>query len=161
MNIGTTTERVAELLLSHKGLKVITNNVNIVNIFSHSDDAKVWLAGGKVRKADSAVIGEDPTYFIRQFKVDYAVVGVAAIGNDGLLMDFDRREVIVSRAIFESCRKLILVADDTKFERSAPMVISNISEVDILVTNNLPSPEIIEICNANNIEIVLAKDELQ
>jgi hypothetical protein len=30
-----------------------------------------------------------------------------------------------------------------------------------LVTNNLPSPEIIEICNANNIEIVLAKDELQ
>ena len=161
LNIGTTTERVAELLLAHKGLKVITNNVNIVNIFSHSDDAKVWLAGGKVRKADSAVIGEDPTYFIRQFKVDYAVVGVAAIGNDGLLMDFDRREVIVSRAIFESCRKLILVADDTKFERSAPMVISNISEVDILVTNNLPSPEIIEICNANNIEIVLAKDELQ
>jgi DeoR family glycerol-3-phosphate regulon repressor len=76
-------------------------------------------------------------------------------------MDFDRREVIVSRAIFESCRKLILVADDTKFERSAPMVISNISEVDILVTNNQPSPEIIEICNANNIEIVLAKDELQ
>ena len=161
LNIGTTKERVAELLLSHKGLKVITNNVNIVNIFSHSDDAKVWLAGGKVRKADSAVIGEDPTYFIRQFKVDYAVVGVAAIGNDGLLMDFDRREVIVSRAIFESCRKLILVADDTKFERSAPMVISNISEVDILVTNNLPSPEIIEICNANNIKIVLAKDELQ
>ena len=79
---------------------------------------------------------------------------------DGLLMDFDRREVIVSRAIFESCRKLILVADDTKFERNAPMVISNISEVDILVTNNLPSPEIIEICNANNIEIVIAKDKL-
>ena len=161
LNIGTTTERVAESLLYHKGLKVVTNNVNIVNIFAHSDDAKVWLAGGKVRKADKAVIGEDPTYFIKQFKVDYAVVGVSAIGNDGLLMDFDRREVIVSRAIFESCRKLILVADDTKFERSAPMVISNISEVDILVTNKLPSPEIIEICHANNIEIVLAKDSLQ
>ena len=106
-------KKTAELLLAHKGLKVITNNVNIVNIFSHSDDAKVWLAGGKVRKADSAVIGEDPTYFIRQFKVDYAVVGVAAIGNDGLLMDFDRSEGIVSRAIFQRCLKLILVADDT------------------------------------------------
>ena len=61
LNIGTTTERVAESLLYHKGLKVVTNNVNIVNIFAHSDDAKVWLAGGKVRKADKAVIGEDPT----------------------------------------------------------------------------------------------------
>ncbi|MGY9053820.1 MAG: DeoR/GlpR family DNA-binding transcription regulator, partial [Rhodobacterales bacterium] len=94
LNIGTTTERVAESLLSHQGLKIITNNINIVSIFAHSDDAKVWLAGGKVRKSDSAVVGEDPTYFIKQFKVDYAVVGVSAIVNDGLLMGFDLRERI-------------------------------------------------------------------
>ena len=158
LNIGTTTEKVAESLLYHHGLKVVTNNINIVNIFAHSDDAKVWLAGGKVRKADSAVIGEDPTYFIKQFKVDYAVIGVSAIDNDGLLMDFDRREVIVTRAIFESSRKLILVADDIKFERTAPMVIGNIAEIDILVTNNQPSPEIVDICNTNNIEIVVARE---
>ena len=158
LNIGTTTEKVAESLLSHHGLKVITNNINIVNIFAHSVDAKVWLAGGKVRKSDSAVIGEDPTYFIKQFKVDFAVIGVSAIDNDGLLMDFDRREVIVTRAIFESSRKLILVADDIKFERTAPMVIGNISEIDILVTNNLPSQEIIDICVTNNIEIVVAEE---
>jgi len=158
LNIGTTTEKVAESLLYHHGLKVVTNNINIVNIFAHSDDAKVWLAGGKVRKSDSAVIGEDPTYFIKQFKVDYAVIGVSAIDNDGLLMDFDRREVIVTRAIFESSRKLILVADDIKFERTAPMVIGNIAEIDILVTNNQPSPEIVDICNTNNIEIVVARE---
>jgi len=155
LNIGTTTERVAESLLSHQGLKIITNNINIVSIFAHSNDAKVWLAGGKVRKSDSAVVGEDPTYFIKQFKVDYAVVGVSAIDNDGLLMDFDQREVMVSRAIFERSRKLILVADDIKFERTAPMVIGNISEIDILVTNNQPSPEITNICNENNIEIIV------
>ena len=155
LNIGTTTERVAESLLSHQGLKIITNNINIVSIFAHSDDAKVWLAGGKVRKSDSAVVGEDPTYFIKQFKVDYAVVGVSAIDNDGLLMDFDQREVMVSRAIFECSRKLILVADDIKFQRTAPMVIGNISEIDILVTNHLPSPEIINICNENNVEVII------
>ena len=57
INIGTTTEQVAESLLSHQGLKVITNNINIVNIFSQSNDAEVWLAGGRVRSLDSAVIG--------------------------------------------------------------------------------------------------------
>jgi DeoR family glycerol-3-phosphate regulon repressor len=156
LNIGTTTEKVAESLLSHQGLKVVTNNINIVQIFAHSDDAKVWLAGGKVRKSDSAVIGESTADFIKQFKVDYAVVGVSAIDNDGLLMDFDQREVMVSRAIFECSRKLILVADDIKFERTAPMVIGNISEIDILVTNIQPSPEIINLCNTNNIEIIVA-----
>jgi len=71
------------------------------------------------------------------------------------LMDFDSEEVIVSKAIFENCRKLILVADNLKFERTAPMLIGNISEIDILVTNIQPSPEIIKICNKNNVEIIV------
>ena len=156
INIGTTTEQVAQSLLSHQGLKVITNNINIVNIFSQSNDAEVWLAGGKVRNSDCAVIGKNTADFIRQFKLDYAVVGVSAIDNDGSLMDFDYEEVLVSKAIFEHCRKLILVADNFKFDRTAPMLIGNISEIDILVTNIQPSPEIINICNNNNVEIIVA-----
>ena len=155
INIGTTTEQVAKSLLSHKGLKVVTNNINIVQIFAQSNDVEVWLAGGKVRKSDSAVIGKSTADFIKTFKVDYAVVGVSAIDNDGALMDFDHEEVVVTKAIFEHSRKLILVADDIKFERTAPMLIGNISEIDILVTNTQPSLEIINICNANNIEIVV------
>ena len=90
--------------------------------------------------------------------MDYAIVGISAIDNDGSLMDFDRRESTVSKAIFENSRKLILVADDIKFQRTAPMITGNISEVDILVTNNKPPPEIIDICNSNNIDIVIAKE---
>ena len=155
INIGTTTEQVAESLLSHQGLKVITNNINIVNIFAQSNNAEVWLAGGKVRNLDSAVIGIHTANFIKQFKVDYAVVGVSAIDNDGALVDFDSEEVLVSRAIFKHCRKLILVADNFKFDRTAPMLIGNISEIDTLVTNIQPSPEIINICNKNNVEIIV------
>ena len=153
---GTTTEQVAESLYNHKDLKVITNDMNIVNIFTQFDNAEIWLAGGKVRNIDSAVIGINTAEFIKQFKVDYAVVGVSAIDNDGALMDFDYEDVLVSKAIFNHCRKLILVADNFKFDSTAPMLIGNISEIDILVTNFKPPSEIIDICNSNNIEIVIA-----
>ena len=113
------------------------------------------MAGGKVRNSDCAVIGKNTADFIKQFKVDYAVVGVSAIDNDGSLMDFDYEEVLVSKAIFEHCRKLILVADNFKFDRTAPMLIGNISEIDTLVTNIQPSPEIINICNKNNVEVIV------
>ncbi|MFM1547058.1 MAG: DeoR/GlpR family DNA-binding transcription regulator [Candidatus Pseudothioglobus sp.] len=155
---GTTTELVAESLYLHQGLKVITNDINIVNIFVQFNNAEVWLAGGKVRNLDSAVIGINTADFIKQFKVDYAVVGVSAIDNDGALMDFDYEEVQVSKAIFNHCRKLILVADNFKFDSTAPMLIGNISEVDILVTNIQPPLEIIDLCNSNNIEIVVASN---
>jgi DeoR family glycerol-3-phosphate regulon repressor len=155
---GTTTELVAESLYLHQGLKVITNDINIVNIFVQFNNAEVWLAGGKVRNLDSAVIGINTADFIKQFKVDYAVVGVSAIDNDGALMDFDYEEVQVSKAIFNHCRKLILVADNFKFDSTAPMLIGNISEVDILVTNIQPPLEIIDLCNSNNVEIVVASN---
>jgi len=71
-------------------------------------------------------------------------------------MDFDYEDVLVSKAIFNHCRKLILVADNFKFDSTAPMLIGNISEIDILVTNFKPPSEIIDICNSNNIEIVIA-----
>ena len=153
---GTTTEQVAESLINHKDLKVITNDINIVNILTQFDNAEIWLAGGKVRNIDSAVIGLNTAEFIKQFKVDFAVVGVSATDNDGALMDFDYEDVQVSKAIFNHCRKLILVADNFKFDSTAPMLIGNISEVDILVTNFQPPSEIIKICNTNNIEIVVA-----
>ena len=148
---GTTTEQVAESLFNHKDLKVITNDINIVNILTQFDNAEIWLAGGKVRNIDSAVIGLNTAEFIKQFKVDFAVVGVSAIDNDGALMDFDYEDVQVSKAIFNHCRKLILVADNFKFDSTAPMLIGNISEVDILVTNFQPPSEIIKICNTNNL----------
>ena len=157
---GTTIEQVAQSLHTHKDLKVITNNINIVNIFTELNNAEIWLAGGKIRNPDSAVMGSDTADFIKQFKVDYAVVGVSAIDNEGALMDFDYEDVLVSKAIFNHCRKLILVADNFKFDSTAPMLLGNISEIDILVTNFQPPYEIIEICKSNKIEIIVASSTI-
>ena len=46
-----------------------------------------------MRGTDGGIVGEAAVDFIRQFKVDYAVIGVSAIDDDGALLDFDYREV--------------------------------------------------------------------
>src|SRR5688572_30034523 len=46
INIGTTTEQVATALRGHKGLMVITNNVNVVTILLGYQDIQVIVAGG-------------------------------------------------------------------------------------------------------------------
>ena len=68
----------------------------------------------------AAFVGEAAVDFIRQFKVDFAVIGVSAIDDDGALLDFDFREVKVAQAIIANARKVILVADSTKLERTGP-----------------------------------------
>ena len=146
INIGTTTEAVSEALLQHKGLLVITNNINVANRMRVFPQFEVIISGGVVRAADGGIVGEAAVDFIRQFKVDYAVIGVSAIDQDGALLDFDFREVKVAQAIIANARHVILAADSTKFERTAPVRIAHLSQVHTFVTDHCPSPEAREIC---------------
>lgn len=154
INIGTTTEAVSEALLDHEKLMVITNNINVANRLRIFPKFEVVIAGGVVRAADGAIVGETAVDFIRQFKVDYAVIGASALDVDGALLDFDIREVKVAQAIIENARHVILVADQTKFERTAPVRIAHISQVDTFVTDICHSEKIRQICEENDVDML-------
>ncbi|WP_134496070.1 DeoR/GlpR family DNA-binding transcription regulator [Microvirga pakistanensis] len=154
INIGTTTEEVARALQDHEGLLVITNNLNVANLLYRHPKIDVIVTGGPVRRADGAVIGAAAVDIVRQFKVDYAVIGTSAIDEDGSLLDFDVREVRVSRAIIDNARNVVLVADHLKAERSAPVRIGHLREVDIFVTDALVSPPLREVCHDAQVQVV-------
>ncbi|MEM7216658.1 MAG: DeoR/GlpR family DNA-binding transcription regulator [Pseudomonadota bacterium] len=156
LNIGTTTEQVALALRNHKGLMVITNNLNVAQILSEAPDVELFVAGGLVRKSDGGIIGAAATDLIRQFKVDYAIIGTSAIDEEGSLLDFDYREVRVTHAIIEQARTTILVADSSKFERRAPVEISRLTELDVFVTDEAPPEQIVSKCKDAEVEIVVA-----
>ena len=156
LNIGTTTEQVAFALLGHEGLMVITNNINVANILRESPSTEVIIAGGLVRRADGGIIGEATIDFIRQFKVDYAVIGASAIDEEGAILDYDYREVRVAQEIIRHARRTILVADYMKFDRNAPVRIGHLSDIDVLVTDADVPEKIQKICRLTGITIASA-----
>ena len=153
INIGTTTEQVARALQGHKDLVVISNNINVINILNDSLGIEVIVAGGLVRKSDGGILGEAAVEFIRQFKVDYAVIGTSAIDSDGALLDYDFREVKVAQAILENARHSILVADAMKWERTAPMRIAELAEMDAFVTDQPPPLHLCRICREGDVQL--------
>ncbi len=155
VNIGTTTEAVAYQLSKHAGLLVITNNINVINAMRHNETIQLMTAGGTVRREDGGIVGDSTSDFIAQFKVDYAILGVSAIEEDGSLLDFDSREVRVAQTMIANAREVILVADTMKFERNAPIRIGNISQVDYLVTNNCPSNLFLDHCDHNGVTVIM------
>ncbi|GGG04964.1 MULTISPECIES: DeoR/GlpR family DNA-binding transcription regulator [Rhizobium] len=154
INIGTTTEAVGEALVDHRELMVITNNINVANRLRVFPSIEVIIAGGVVRGADGGIVGEAAVDFIRQFKVDYAVIGVSAIDADGALLDFDFREVKVAQAIIANARHVILVSDASKFERTAPVRMGHVSQVHTFITDRCPSPEIRKICAESDVRLI-------
>lgn len=154
INIGTTTEAVSEALLDHDGLMVITNNINVANRMRVYPGFEVVIAGGVVRPSDGGIVGEAAVDFIEQFKVDFAVIGTSAIDADGALLDFDYREVKVAQAIIANARHVILVADSTKFERTAPVRIARIAQVDTFITDACPAGALRELCAENEVRLI-------
>ena len=138
INIGTTTEAIARELLHHKGLRVITNNLNVAAMLSDNPDCEVIVAGGVVRQRDRGIVGEATVEFIGQFRVDIGLIGISGIEADGSLRDFDFREVKVAQAIIRCSRQLWLAADHSKFNRPAMVEVGRLAQVDTLFTDQAP-----------------------
>ncbi|WP_439682960.1 DNA-binding transcriptional regulator of sugar metabolism, DeoR/GlpR family [Cupriavidus oxalaticus] len=135
LNIGTTVEEIARELMQHRGLRVITNNLNVANILADNPDCEVIVAGGVLRSRDRGIVGEATVEFIRQFKVDIGLIGISGIETDGTLRDYDFREVKVARTIIEHSREVWLAADTSKFNRQAMVELAHVSQVDRLFTD--------------------------
>jgi len=156
INSGTTTAKVAMRLSHHVGLKVVTDSVFLANEIRSFPGLEVMVPGGVVRKADGAIFGQETVDFIRQFRVDFAVIGAAAIATDGALLDYDLREASVARAIIQNSRNVILSADSTKFGRAAPVCIGQIEQVDTLVTDKSCPAELRALCAHKGVDLLVA-----
>lgn len=160
LNIGTSTEAVAEQLLGHRGLLAVTNNINVAMILAGNPECEVVLTAGALRRSDGGLVGDLTTSTIRQFKFDIAVIGCSALDDDGDLLDFDMAEVGVTRVILEQARRVFLVADHSKFMRKAPVRVASLSDLDAFYTDRALPPALVEKCRAFDVDLTVAEPQL-
>jgi|TARA_R110002060_G_scaffold71863_1_gene80495 DeoR family glycerol-3-phosphate regulon repressor len=153
INIGTTTETIARALLKHKGLQIVTNNLNVASILGAKEDFSVVIAGGEVRHRDGGVIGETTEEFIKKFRMDFGIIGISGIDLEGSLLDFDYREVRVAQAIIANSRQVLLAADHSKFGRNAMVRLGNIDQANHFFTDALPPAEIQQILIDHQVQL--------
>ncbi len=151
INIGTTTETIARALLDHKSLNIVTNNIHVATILSAKEDFTVIIAAGEVRHRDGGIIGEATCDFMSQFNMDFGIIGISGISNDGSLLEFDFREVRVAQAIIDNSTNVLLAADHSKFGRNAMIKQGNITQINHLFTDQVPPNDIVELLATNSI----------
>lgn len=156
INLGTTTEEVAKALHLHRGLRILTNNLNVAMLTCDFPEAEVTVVGGVVRPRDRGVTGEAAIDLIRQFQVDYAVIGISSIDLNGTLRDFDYREVRVTQAVMAQARQVFLVADHSKLGRPALVRLGELRDIDAFFTDLPPPPELLAALQGSKTQIHVA-----
>jgi DeoR family glycerol-3-phosphate regulon repressor len=119
----------------------------------------VTITGGDVRSRDCGITGEMAITLIRQYRVDYVVISLAAVDLDGTLLDFDLQEVQVVQAMMENSRKVFLAADHSKFGHNGVVRVGHLADVDALFTDQIPPDEILACLAKNDIALHVAEQD--
>lgn len=159
LNTGTTTEAIAQALLGHQNLHIVTNNINVARYLSQNESFQIMLAGGQVRNHDGGVTGAGAAEFVDSFRMDIGILGVSGIDEDGSLLEFDPAEIRSAQSVLRNSRKVILVADKHKFGRRAMNRMGDLSDVDMLVTDASLDSNFANVCVKAGVEILVAGEE--
>lgn len=150
---GTTCVHIAQALCARSRLTVVTNSAEIARTLAPRNDNRVFIAGGEVRADDTAAFGESTLAFIRQFHVRYAIVSVTAIDAQGRFMDAQPDDVCWSLAAFAQAERRVVAADHAKFGHSALVHAFGCDMVDLLITDEAPSPALAQVFAAAEVEV--------
>lgn len=139
---GTTTYALAQQLLDVPDLTVVTNSVRVADVFHSAQrgpsprqgSASVVLTGGMRTPSDS-LVGPVADRAIAALHFDVLFLGVHGISLEAGLSTPNLAEAETNRRLVRSARRVVVVADHTKWGVVGLSSFASLDEVDTLVTD--------------------------
>jgi len=156
VNSGSTTSLVLRELISVGGLTIITNNVGALSSIEIRHDSEVIITGGTLRHGTSCLVGEEVLNRLHQVHPTTSILGVDGISFKMGLTSHNTHEAAVSRKMIDQTRgRIILVADSSKLGVLSQHYIGELSEIDILITNELPDDSVVQDFVSAGIKLII------
>lgn len=154
LDYGTSSYALAKKLIDFEDLTVVTNSIPIVNLLIHSPGIQLIILGGNVRKNEDSLFGTFGLNNAKEIFVDLGFFGCAGIDIKSGVTNYHMGEIEISKVMLHHSKTVILLADETKFGKSALYKTSNLDELDIVITTDVKDPEVEEEFLKYNIEII-------
>jgi DeoR/GlpR family transcriptional regulator of sugar metabolism len=136
LDSGTTTQQIARHLKTKRGLKVITNGLNIATELMGAPDVQVIMLGGIVRQNSGSVVGQFAEEMLEQLFADKLFLAVDAFDLEFGLSTPNLEESVVNQAMARIAKEKILVADSSKFGKRSLSRIFSLSDLDRIITDS-------------------------
>jgi DeoR family transcriptional regulator, fructose operon transcriptional repressor len=136
LDAGTTTSRLASLLPPDHSLTVVTHGVPIAARLAGQRQIDLRLLPGRVRRTTQAAVGADTVDVLSHLRVDVAFLGTNGVTSEHGLTTPDPEEAAVKRALIASGRRVVALADASKFGVETAIRFAAPGEIDVLVTDS-------------------------
>ncbi|HUP03608.1 MAG TPA: DeoR/GlpR family DNA-binding transcription regulator [Bryobacteraceae bacterium] len=151
---GSTVAGVARALKNHS-LQAITNSLPIAELFNDSREIEVTLTGGYLYPRLRLMVGPLCEQMLAGITADVLVMGIGGVTEAGFS---NSNSLVVSheRKMIEVARKVIIVADHTKFGHASMLQLAPLEAADVVVSDAALAPEHQGLLKAHGVETLLA-----
>ncbi|UJQ95143.1 DeoR/GlpR family DNA-binding transcription regulator [Mariluticola halotolerans] len=134
-------------------LTVITNDLYVAHALTYKPPVKLVVPGGSNRFGAYSLLGEPGISFLNDVKCDLYFMSAQAVDFE-CASDTVLELVELKRAMMQAAQKTILLADSSRFNARALYRITELSEVDMIITDHgLPTKDRDKIL-AHGVELV-------
>jgi DeoR/GlpR family transcriptional regulator of sugar metabolism len=153
---GTTVLEIARNLRDHKNLTVITNSLPVLNILAGTKEITVVSLGGMLRESELSFIGHITEQALSEVRVDKVFMGIRGVSLEhGLTNDY-LQETLTDRAILKIGREVLIVADYTKVNRVATVLLAPLNSMHTLVTDLKADKKFVQALKKQGINVIVA-----
>ncbi|MEK6646341.1 MAG: DeoR/GlpR family DNA-binding transcription regulator [Candidatus Firestonebacteria bacterium] len=137
LDIGSTVYQFAKLLSNKHGLSIITNSFRIANEVSRYSDKELIFIGGVFREKTQATSGPLAMKVLEEIYVHTFFMSVSGIDFKNGLTTSHISEAEIKKKMIEKAQKVIVLADSSKFNKVDFARVCAITDVDIIITDNI------------------------
>lgn len=156
LSSGTTVMEVAHHLRERRNLTVFTNSLLVVNELAGAAGVEVILLGGVMRASESSLVGALTLHSLTELRALKLIFGIRAIDLEQGLTNNSLEESLLDREILRLGNEVIIVADHTKLGRVSTVFVAPLDVIDVLVTDALAPPEIVQSLRDQGLDVRIA-----
>lgn len=157
IDAGTTTMHMLGLLQMEKRVTIITANLHIISQASSSPNAEIIVLPGMINHRTNSMADVSTLEFLGRYHFAKAFMAATGLSTDGRLNVKTYLEYEIKRLAIQQSDSKYLMCDASKFGSNSLMSYADLSDMDMLITDETCSEELKALCLAADTELIIAR----
>lgn len=154
---GSTAALVPSFLGNKKGIQIVTNSFQALDVCKSNSNFDISIIGGKYYPLLDANVGPKAIEQVSNYYVD-----ILFIGADGISLDFGvstakEENALLLRKMFQNASKTVLLVDSTKIGIRALNKILDIKELTTIITDSNCPQDFIKQVEALGVNVIITE----
>lgn len=157
LDAGSTTRILLNYLREDAKAVVVTHHLKVAEHALQFPHLSVIMLGGDMIRITNCSSGPVAEEQLKNYQLDVAFIGAAAIGTDGKLYDGYSPEARLKRTLFSSARKIYVLADSSKLNTYDLNEFGSLAQINGLITDAGIDEEGLLLLKRHRVDVMIAE----